>query len=83
MKETETKWLVGGKIAVTLKMAREKQGMSVYKLAERSGIAAGHIVRIESGLLCPRIDIVHRLCVALNIKLQLPLNIKLQLPFSI
>ena len=69
------KFQVGGAIADEIKSAREKRGWTIYKLAEKSGIPAGNLHRIESGLCCPRVDTVQIICWALKTEISFPLKI--------
>lgn len=75
MEKDELKFLVGGVIADEIKREREKRGWTLYKLAEKSGIPAGNLHRIENGLSCPRIDTVQRICRALKMEISFPLKI--------
>lgn len=75
MEKDELKFQVGGAIADEIKTAREKRGWTLYKLAEKSGIPAGNLHRIENGLSCPRIDTVQRICWALKLEISFPLKI--------
>lgn len=73
--ENEIKNLLADKIAGIIKKERQARGWSRYQLAKRSNVDAGHLMRIEKGLLCPQIDTLHKLCCALQIQLQIPLPI--------
>lgn len=75
MKRDELKILVSDKIADVIKSERKKQGWTLYKLAEKSGVPAGNLSRIESGLYCPRIDTLQRICYALKLEMSIPLLI--------
>lgn len=75
MEKNRTKLLVGDRVAEIIKEERERQGLSLYRLAEKSGIPASNLHRIEKGLVCPRIDTVHAICVALDLEIQLPIQI--------
>ncbi len=52
-----------------LKEWREKQGLSVRGLGERSGVHYVTIVRMESGKLDPQLSTLLKLCDALGITL--------------
>lgn len=75
MKDDETKLLVSDEVARRIREAREMRGWSQYKLAEKSGVSAPHIYRIEQGFLAVRVDVLQRLCVALKLEMQFPLPI--------
>lgn len=64
---------VAGSIAETVKKERERMGWTIYKLSQKTGIPAGNLSRIESGLYCPRIDTLQRICYALKIEISFPL----------
>lgn len=63
---------VAGSIAETVKKERERLGWTLYKLSQKTGIPAGNLCRIESGLYCPRIDTLQRICCALKIEISFP-----------
>lgn len=65
---------VAGSIAETVKKERERLGWTLYKLSQKTGIPAGNLCRIESGLYCPRIDTLQRICCALKIEISFPLQ---------
>lgn len=75
MEKDELKFQIGGVFADEIKNAREKRGWTLFRLAEKSGIPAGNLHRIESGLCCPRIDTVQRICCALKTEISFPLKI--------
>nr|WP_269457708.1 helix-turn-helix transcriptional regulator [Nitrospira japonica] len=52
-----------------LKSWREKRGLSVRSLAERSGVHYVSIVKLENGRLDPQLSTVIKLCQALRITL--------------
>jgi len=52
-----------------LKEWREKRGLSVRKLAERSGVHYVSIVKMENGNLDPRLSTAMKLSAALGISL--------------
>ena len=53
---------------VTLKQARSRRMLTVRQLAERSGVSAETIFRIERGSTTPRPHVVHRLSDALGLR---------------
>lgn len=66
---------LGNAVAQMLKEARKVKGWTVYRLQEKSGIAAANIQHIESGQVCPRIDTLSILCDALDIEIIIPLSV--------
>ena len=50
-------------------------GMSLYELSKNTKISVGHLSRIERGLNMPRADILHKICLALNLQIVFPLPI--------
>lgn len=50
-------------------------GMSLYELSKSTKISVGHLSRIERGLNMPRADILHKICLALNLQIVFPLPI--------
>ena len=56
-------------IAVMLKCAREKQGLSMNALARMSGVPQSSISEIEAGKRQPSFDSVQRICLALGVSL--------------
>ena len=60
---------IAGSIADTVKKERERMGWTLYKLSQKTGITAGNLCRIESGMYCPRIDTVIRIFSALGLEL--------------
>lgn len=73
MDNDEIKILTAGTLARIIADAREKQGWSVYKLSQKSGVATAHIYRLEEGILTPRTDTLQKLCCALKIEITFPL----------
>ena len=57
-----------GRFAVRLKTLREKAGLSVEQLAEKSGIPVQTLYKWESGQAAPAIDRFLELAEALKIK---------------
>lgn len=51
--------------------ARKKQGLTVRELAERSGVSYQNITKIENGKYNVSIDILGKLCKALDLKIDL------------
>ncbi len=65
-KEIDTSTYVG-RFAARLKMLREKAGLSVDELAERSGIPAQTLYRWEQGNKAPSIERFPELAESLNL----------------
>ena len=57
-------------IGPTLKELRIERRMKQYELAEKAQIAIGYLSQIESGKKIPGLDVVDRICYALNIPIE-------------
>lgn len=64
---------VAKRVAARIKAEREARGMTIYKFAKITGMSSAHIARIESGVIAPRIDVIERICIALNVTITLPI----------
>jgi len=56
-------------VAKRLSALREKKGMSVYKLAKLSGVSSTYLYEVEQGKKQPTVEILSRLCAALEVSL--------------
>ena len=57
-----------GNLGSNLRAARKKRGWTQEDLAERSGVHAGEISRMESGKRDPQVSTVEKLAAALEIR---------------
>lgn len=57
-----------GKLGGNLRAVRHKRGLSQEQVAERSGVHATEVSRIESGKRDPRVSTVERLAKAVRVK---------------
>jgi transcriptional regulator with XRE-family HTH domain len=57
-----------GKLGANLRGARKKLGLSQEQVAERSGVHATEVSRIEAGKRDPRVTTVERLARAVEVK---------------
>lgn len=57
-----------GKLGGNLRAIRNKRGLSQEQVAERSGVHATEVSRIESGKRDPRVSTVERLAKAVKVK---------------
>lgn len=57
-----------GKLGGNVRAARHKLGLSQEQVAERSGVHATEVSRIESGKRDPRVSTVERLAKAVKVK---------------
>lgn len=73
MKETKEKTQVY--LARIIQEQRLMLGLSLYKFAKQTGLSEGHLSKIERGLNIPRADVLHKICLALNLQIVLPLPI--------
>lgn len=53
-------------IGERIREIRVQRGLSMYKLSLASGVSIGHLQRIESGRLSPRISTIEKLLGALD-----------------
>lgn len=73
MKEIKEKTQVH--IARLMQEKRLSLGVSLYQLAKQTGISQGHLSKIERGLNIPRADVLHKICLALDLQIVFPLSI--------
>ena len=57
-----------GNLGANLRSARKKLGLSQEQVAERSGVHATEVSRIEAGKRDPRVTTVERLANAVEVK---------------
>jgi len=57
-----------GNLGVNLRAARKEAGLSQEQVAERSGVHATEVSRIEAGKRDPRVSTVERLAQAVKLK---------------
>lgn len=62
-------------IAQAITEQREHLGFSLYQLAKQTGLSEGHLSKIERGMNIPRADVLHKICLALNLQIVFPLPI--------
>lgn len=60
------------KVGLLIQQAREQRGWTRYELSRRSGIGEAHLMRIEQGLYSIRIDVLNKLCKALDLHIEFP-----------
>jgi transcriptional regulator with XRE-family HTH domain len=53
---------------VRLRFFRDKQGLSLRKLAEKAGVHYVSLVRLEAGKFDPRLSTLYKLATALNVR---------------
>ncbi len=73
MKRNETHEIVARSIGEKIHKLRNERGFSLYKLEKETGVKAHHIAQIEKAQICPRVDILQRLLVALDAGIILPI----------
>lgn len=59
------------RVGAIIAEARNKQGMSVRELADRCGVSYQNITKIENGKYNVSIDILGKICKALDLKIDL------------
>lgn len=57
-----------GQLGKNLRAARQSLGLTQEQVAERSGVQAGEISRIERGLRDPKVSTLEKLAGALNVR---------------
>lgn len=57
-----------GALGKNLRAARERLGLTQEQVAERSGVQAGEVSRIETGKRDPKVSTVERLAKAVEVK---------------
>lgn len=73
MKRNETHEMVARAIGEKIHKLRNEKGFTLYKLEKETGVKAHHIAQIEKAQICPRVDILQRLLVALDAGIILPI----------
>ena len=53
--------------------ARQAKGWTIYELAERTGLGETHLKKLEQGAYSCRVDILEKVCKALEIEVTIPL----------
>lgn len=66
-----TRYINRNRIGQLIADARRRQGLSIRELAERSGVSYQNITKIENGKYNVSIDILGKLCKALDLKIDL------------
>lgn len=66
MRRTPTIWVVGN-LGSNLRAARKKLGLTQEEVAERSGVHATEVSRIEAGKRDPQVSTVLRLAKAVEV----------------
>lgn len=61
-------------IGKTIKTARKAKGMTQAELAEKASITLNHVKDIEDCVFAERVDLLNRICKALEIEITLPLK---------
>ncbi len=73
MKRNETHEMVARAIGDKIHKLRNERGFTLYKLEKETGVKAHHIAQIEKAQICPRVDILQRLLIALDAGVVLPI----------
>lgn len=74
MKQDEIHKIVAREIGEEIHKLRTERGFSLYRLEKETGVKAHHIAQIEKAQICPRVDILQRLLVALDAGVILPIS---------
>lgn len=70
-KAEKTRYINRMRVGALIAEARKKQGLTVRELAEKSGVSYQNITKIENGKYNVSIDILGKLCKALDLKIDL------------
>lgn len=62
------------KLGLLIRQAREAKGWTHYEVSKRTQIGVTHLVKIEDGVYSIRIDILQKICEALDLKVRFPLK---------
>lgn len=74
MKRNETHEMVTRAIGEKIHKLRNEKDFTLYKLEKETGVKAHHIAQIEKAQICPRVDILQRLLIALDAGVVLPIH---------
>ena len=74
MTKEENKKQTAVAIAHLLRNARKASGWTLYRLSKETGITEGHLSKIESGEIAPRVDMLQRITQALDVRVSFPLE---------
>ena len=74
MTKEENKRRTAVALASRIKTARKASGWTLYRLSKETGITEGHLSKIESGEIAPRVDMLQRITKALDVRVSFPLE---------
>ena len=63
-------------VAEMIRNARKSLGWTLYRLSKETGITEGHLSKIESGEIAPRVDMMQRITQALDVRVSFPLEFR-------
>jgi transcriptional regulator with XRE-family HTH domain len=66
-----TRYINRSRIGQLIADARRRQGLSIRELADKSGVSYQNITKIENGKYNVSIDILGKLCRALDLKIDI------------
>lgn len=69
-----TKEQIRENIGRIVQSSRESKGWSRYQLAHKAGVQETHLAKIEQGDYSIRVDILQRICEALEIEITFPIE---------
>lgn len=69
MHDEEMRIILGKRI----EEARRAKGWTIYELAKRTGLGETHLKKLEQGVYSCRVDILEKVCKALEIEVVIPL----------
>lgn len=68
-----TKEYAAAVVGSAIRDARERRGWTRYKLAHEAGVQESHLAAIEKAKCCVRVDVLNKLCYALDLEIVFPL----------
>lgn len=74
MTKEENKTQTAAAVANMIRNARKASGFTLYRLSKETGITEGHLSKIESGEIAPRVDMLQRITQALDVRVSFPLE---------
>ena len=74
MTKEENKEQTAAAVAKMIRNARKAKGWTLYRLSKEAGITEGHLSKIESGEIVPRVDMLQRITQALDVRVSFPLD---------
>ena len=74
MTKEENRTQTTATVSKMIRNARKSLGWTLYRLSKETGITEGHLSKIESGEIAPRVDMLQRITQALDVRVSFPLE---------